>query len=91
MNLIEIADVSYAYRNGDGHKALDGLNLSIAAGERVAVIGPNGAGKSTLFQMFNGLLKPDAGQVTVDGLPVVVKNLRAVRHKVGMVFGRPVV
>jgi cobalt/nickel transport system ATP-binding protein len=86
MNLIEIADVSYAYRNGDGHKALDGLNLSIAAGERVAVIGPNGAGKSTLFQMFNGLLKPDAGQVTVDGLPVVVKNLRAVRHKVGMVF-----
>jgi len=86
MNLIEIMDVSYAYRNGDGHKALDRLSLSIAAGERVAIMGPNGAGKSTLFQMFNGLLKPDAGQVVVDGLPVVLKHLPTVRHKVGMVF-----
>jgi cobalt/nickel transport system ATP-binding protein len=60
--------------------------LSIAAGERVAVMGPNGAGKSTLFQMFNGLLKPDAGQVVVDELPVEHKNFPAVRRKVGMVF-----
>ena len=84
MNLIEITDLSFAYH--DGQKALDRLSLSITAGERVAVMGPNGAGKSTLFQMFNGLLKPDAGQVMVDGLPVVLKNLSAVRRKVGMVF-----
>jgi cobalt/nickel transport system ATP-binding protein len=84
MNLIEITDVSFAYRGGN--KALDHLSLSIAAGERVAVMGPNGAGKSTLFQMFNGLLQPDAGQVVVDGLPVVRKHLSTVRHKVGMVF-----
>lgn len=84
MNLIEITDISFAYH--DGQKALDRLSLSITAGERVAVMGPNGAGKSTLFQMFNGLLKPDAGQVMVDGLPVVLKNLSAVRRKVGMVF-----
>jgi cobalt/nickel transport system ATP-binding protein len=84
VNLIEITDISFAYH--DGQKALDRLSLSITAGERVAVMGPNGAGKSTLFQMFNGLLKPDAGQVMVDGLPVVLKNLSAVRRKVGMVF-----
>ena len=84
MNLIEITDLSFAYH--DGQKALDRLSLSITAGERVAVMGPNGAGKSTLFQMFNGLLKPEAGQVMVDGLPVVLKNLSAVRRKVGMVF-----
>jgi cobalt/nickel transport system ATP-binding protein len=84
MNLIEVMDISFAYPNGN--KALDRLSLSIAAGERVAVMGPNGAGKSTLFQMFNGLLKPDSGQAVVDGLPVVNKNLPAVRHKVGMVF-----
>jgi cobalt/nickel transport system ATP-binding protein len=84
LNLIEITDLSFAYH--DGQKALDRLSLSITAGERVAVMGPNGAGKSTLFQMFNGLLKPDAGQVMVDGLPVVLKNLSAVRRKVGMVF-----
>jgi cobalt/nickel transport system ATP-binding protein len=84
LNLIEITGLSFAYH--DGQKALDRLSLSITAGERVAVMGPNGAGKSTLFQMFNGLLKPDAGQVMVDGLPVVLKNLPAVRRKVGMVF-----
>ena len=84
MSLIEISDVSFAYPGGQ--KALDRLSLSVAAGERVAVMGPNGAGKSTLFQMLNGLLRPSAGQVVVDGLPVVNDNLRTVRRKVGMVF-----
>src|SRR5262249_1682399 len=84
MSLIAITDISFAYP--DGNKALDRLSLSIAAGERVAVMGPNGAGKSTLFQMLNGLLRPNAGQVVVDGLPVVREHLPAVRRKVGMVF-----
>ena len=85
QNLIEVTDISFAYPGG-GHKALDRLSLSVAAGERVAVLGPNGAGKSTLFQMLNGLLQPNAGRVVVDGLPVVRENLRTVRRKVGMVF-----
>jgi cobalt/nickel transport system ATP-binding protein len=84
MNLIEINDISFTYPGGS--KALDRLTLSIAAGERVAIMGPNGAGKSTLFQMLNGLLHPAAGNVVVDGLPVVRENLRTVRRKVGMVF-----
>jgi cobalt/nickel transport system ATP-binding protein len=84
MNVIEITDISFAYP--DGHKALDRVSLSVAAGERVAVLGPNGAGKTTLFQMFNGLLRPNAGQVVVDGSPVVREHLRTVRRKVGMVF-----
>jgi cobalt/nickel transport system ATP-binding protein len=84
MSLIEVTDVSFSYRGGG--KALDHLSLSIAAGERVAIMGPNGAGKSTLFQMFNGLLQPDAGQVVVDELPVVHENFSTVRRKVGMVF-----
>ena len=84
MSLIEISNISFAYPGGQ--KALDRMSLSIAAGEKVAVMGPNGAGKSTLFQMLNGLLQPSAGQVVVDGLPVVSENLRAVRRKVGMVF-----
>jgi ABC-2 type transport system ATP-binding protein len=48
-------------------KAVDGLNLTIAAGETVAVLGPNGAGKSTTIDMILGLRKPDSGQVTVFG------------------------
>ena len=84
MSLIEITDISFTYP--DGNQALDHLSLSIAAGERVAVMGPNGAGKSTLFQMLNGLLRPNAGQVVVDGLPVVHEHFRTVRRKVGLVF-----
>lgn len=48
-------------------KAVDGLNLTIEAGETVAVLGPNGAGKSTTIDMILGLRKPDAGRVTVFG------------------------
>jgi cobalt/nickel transport system ATP-binding protein len=84
MGLIEVTNVSYTYRNGP--RALDCVSLSIAPGERVALMGPNGAGKSTLFQMFNGLLQPDQGEVIVDGLPVVREHFPAVRSKVGMVF-----
>jgi cobalt/nickel transport system ATP-binding protein len=84
MGLIEVRDVSYAYPGGA--RALNRVSLSIAAGERVAVMGPNGAGKSTLFQMLNGLLSPDRGEVVIDGLPVTRENFAAVRRKVGMVF-----
>jgi branched-chain amino acid transport system ATP-binding protein len=44
-----------------------GVNLSIDTGERHAVIGPNGAGKSTLFNLVSGLMKPDAGTITLKG------------------------
>lgn len=48
-------------------KALDGLSLSIGAGEAVGIIGPNGAGKSTVLRTLAGLLEPDSGAVTVSG------------------------
>ena len=54
--------------------ALDGVSLSVAAGEMVALIGPNGAGKTTCFNMLNGQLAPDAGEIrlgdaSLAGLP----------------------
>ena len=48
-------------------KAVDGIDFSIAAGERVGFLGPNGAGKTTTLKMASGLLHPTAGEVTVDG------------------------
>lgn len=53
-----------------GVTAVDGLDLTVAAGEMVALIGPNGAGKSTSFNAINGQLRPDAGTVRLDGREV---------------------
>jgi branched-chain amino acid transport system ATP-binding protein len=51
-------------------RILDGVDLSVAAGERHALIGPNGAGKSTLFNIVGGALRPDAGSVRLAGVDV---------------------
>jgi len=51
----------------DGFMAVDGANLTVAAGDVVAVIGPNGAGKTTLFHLITGQLKPDAGTIAFKG------------------------
>jgi phosphonate transport system ATP-binding protein len=72
-----------------GARALDGVDLDIAAGEFVALIGPSGAGKSTLLRCLNGLVAPTAGLVRI-GEDVVTgagpDTLRRVRARIGFVF-----
>jgi ABC-2 type transport system ATP-binding protein len=67
--------------------AVDGVSLRIEAGERVAFIGPNGAGKSTTLKILAGILYPDSGNVTVDGL-VPWRDRNALGHRIGTVFGQ---
>ena len=64
---------------------LQGFDLSIAAGETVAITGPNGAGKSTLVHLLLRLLEPDAGRVRIDGVDLRDYRLAALREGVGMV------
>lgn len=59
-------------------------NLSIAAGERIAVLGRNGAGKSTLLQALSGLLEPRSGEVLIDGLNIAQVDPADVRREVGL-------
>jgi D-methionine transport system ATP-binding protein len=69
--------------------ALDGVSLSVGAGEIVGVIGRSGAGKSTLIRLVNGLEKPTTGSVTVDGTVISAldeRGLRAARRSIGMIF-----
>ena len=74
-------------RRGDT-TVLDGLSLRIDDGEFLVVAGANGSGKTTLVRHFNGLLEPDSGSVSVDGVPVA-DNPVAARTAVGMVFQNP--
>jgi len=68
---------------------LDGVDLSVASGERVALVGPSGAGKTTLFRLAYGAFAPTAGRVLVDGeQPGLVRGraLRALRSKIAVIF-----
>jgi len=87
MHLIETRDLCYTYPKDVS--ALDHVNFMAPRKTRIAVIGPNGAGKSTLFKHFNGILKPTAGSVLVNGEPITPKNIREVRKFVGLVFQNP--
>lgn len=86
-SVLEAKDVYFNYP--DGHPALDGVNLHIHRGERVAILGPNGAGKTTLVLHLNGILTPRSGTLEVSGIPVHKPHLREVRQKVGIVFQDP--
>ncbi|MFO1488819.1 MAG: ABC transporter ATP-binding protein [Verrucomicrobiota bacterium] len=84
--MIEVRDLSKSF---GPHKILDGVNLRIETGESVVIIGRSGGGKSVLLKHFVGLLKPDHGQVLVDGENIGSMNEREimpVRSKFGMLF-----
>lgn len=82
-----MAGLVYRYPGGD--RVLDGVDLSLRAGDRLAVLGANGAGKSTLLLHLNGLLLPEAGTVTIGEITVTRDTLREVRRRVGFVFQQP--
>lgn len=85
--MIELTNVSHTYPNGT--KALEGVTLHLSADRFTALIGASGAGKSTLMRILNGLVKPSAGAVTVDGLELTcakAEEVRNVRKEIGMIF-----
>lgn len=81
-----VIEVSHlCHRFPDGSRGLEDVSLKIYEGEFIVFAGHNGSGKTTLFRHLNGLLKPDSGDVRVDGRPVSEDVLQA-RQKVGLVF-----
>jgi cobalt/nickel transport system ATP-binding protein len=83
---IAARDLTYAYPGGP--PVLDGLDLRVTHGERVAVLGPNGAGKTTLMLHLNGILR-GGGRLEVAGLEVTPRAARELRARVGLVFQDP--
>lgn len=84
---LEVRDLWFAYP--DGPAALQGLSLSIAEGEFVALLGQNGSGKTTLAKHFNGLLRCTRGQVLLRGEVIADKPVSQLARSVGYVFQNP--
>ena len=82
---IAFEDIRFHYPTRREVAALDGFSLSVAPGETVALVGPSGAGKSTLFQLAERFYDPDAGRVTIDGVPIAATDPAAVRERIAMV------
>src|SRR5437868_4530213 len=66
--------------------ALDGVSLSIEAGQFVALVGPSGSGKTTLLKSINRLVEPDEGTITLEGRNVRDVPVAALRHGIGYVI-----
>ena len=90
---LEVKNLTHVYSAGTPfeHKALDNVSFSVERGEFIGIIGHTGSGKSTLMQHLNGLLKPDSGEILLDGVNIWSdkKITRQARFRVGLVFQYP--
>jgi energy-coupling factor transport system ATP-binding protein len=84
---IEVSKLQFTYPSGV--LALDGISLSIASGEQVAIVGQNGAGKTTLVKHLNGLLLPTSGTVLIGDWDTKEHSVAQLAHRVGYVFQNP--
>lgn len=88
--ILEAENLYYKYEENE-IPSLNGVDLKIARGEKIAFLGANGSGKSTFFLCLNGILRPDKGQVRLNGEPIDYsrRGLLSLREKVGIVFQDP--
>lgn len=84
---VQVDNIKFAY--GDGPYVLDGVNLEIQAGEKVALVGASGGGKSTLVQVLLGLYPPLFGEIKFDNVPVSRIGMEVVREHVACVLQHP--
>lgn len=92
-DILSVSHLTYTYSKGTPFEkeAVKDVSFTVKKGDYIAIIGHTGSGKSTLMQMLNGLIRPTAGTVYVDGQDVWNKktDLRSVRFKVGLCFQYP--
>jgi len=84
---LKVRNLDYVYE--DGTQALRDVNVDLQDGDFVALIGQNGSGKTTLSKCLNGLFKPTAGKVLVDGLDTKGTSITKMAVRVGYVFQNP--
>ncbi|MEP7702521.1 ABC transporter transmembrane domain-containing protein [Paraglaciecola sp. 25GB23A] len=88
---LKLEQVSFYYPTVDETPVLTELNLSINAGERIALVGPSGAGKSTLFQLLLRFYDVQQGQITLDSLPIAQLDINQLRQQFALVSQESVI
>src|ERR1700728_3587530 len=82
---VSFENVSFAYPTRPDAAVVEGVSLSVRAGEKVAIVGPSGAGKSTLFHLLLRFYDPAQGAIAIDGVPVRDADPREVRSRIALV------
>jgi ATP-binding cassette subfamily B protein len=82
---VAFESVSFAYPTRPDTLAVDGVSLSVRAGEKVAIVGPSGAGKSTLFHLLLRFYDPATGVISLDGVAVRDADPRELRSRIALV------
>jgi len=83
--ILSVSDLSFCY---NGRTVLDSVSFSLAQGELLAILGPNGVGKTTLLRCMNGMLRPKAGTVMVEGADVFRMSCGDIARRLGYVAQR---
>ena len=87
MKALSVSGLTFTYP--DGTKAVNGVDLEVESGERVAVLGPNGAGKTSLLLLLIGILEAQGGSIEIGGLRLESGSLGEIRRRLGLVFQDP--
>ena len=85
--IVDVAGAAYSY--GTGQAGIESINLTVRAGEILAVVGQNGAGKTTFTKLLNGLIKPSAGVVRIAGLDTRTTPVSALASHAATLFQNP--
>ncbi|WP_202906813.1 energy-coupling factor ABC transporter ATP-binding protein [Abyssisolibacter fermentans] len=87
MSYIDVCDVSYAYKHKQN--ILENVNLSLENGKFTAIVGANGSGKTTLGKLISGIIKPNLGEIFIDGVSTKKSSLGEIGGKIGYLFQNP--
>lgn len=85
--IVDVAGAAYSY--GTGQAGIEGIDLTVRAGEILAIVGQNGAGKTTFTKLLNGLIKPSAGVVRIAGLDTRTTPVSALASHAATLFQNP--
>lgn len=85
--IVDVAGAAYSY--GTGQAGIEGIDLTVRAGEILAVVGQNGAGKTTFTKLLNGLIKPSAGVVRIAGLDTRMTPVSVLASHAATLFQNP--